>query len=60
VTIDEAARELTPEQLRELSMRFMLGCAVGELYNLGLAEEEIRFAFEQSLAALKQHRRPTS
>lgn len=41
----------TAEELRELSISFLLGAAVGELMTLGHSDEEIRERFEDCMRA---------
>lgn len=55
MTTEELVAQMTPEQVRELWARYGLGVCVGELAVLGVAEDEIRIAFEAAVReALKK------
>jgi hypothetical protein len=54
VTFDEIVQELTPDQVRKIWATFGLGVCVGELFNSGVSEEEIRIAFEAAVREQKK------
>jgi hypothetical protein len=56
MTFDELVAQITPEQVRALWAAYGLGVCVGELWELGRTEDEIRIAFEQTIKELKKKR----